>query len=103
MRQRQIKILQEFILPGCMDNEDKQAIENLIWALKRQDGGMIYKSDLAKRYGITLITFNKRIRKVDGLIYELYEKFGYTKWRKTLFPGEVDIIEKYLGLSPEKP
>lgn len=103
MRQRQIEILQEFILPGCLVNEDKQAIENLIRTLNNQNGGMIYKSDLAKKYGISVITFNKRIRQVDGLIDELYEKFGYTKWRKTFFPGEVGIIEKYLGLSTEKP
>ena len=64
---------------------------------------MIYKNDLAKKYGVTRITFNKRIYQIDGLIDELYEKFGYTKWRKILFPGEVDIIEKYLGLPPEKP
>ena len=103
MRQRQIKILQEFILPGCLDSEDKQAIENLIWTLNHQNGGVIHKSDLAKKYGITVITFNKRICQADGLIDELCQKYGYTKWRKIFFPGEVVIIEKYLGLSPEKP
>ncbi len=103
MRQRQIKILQEFILPACLVIEDIQAIEHLILTLKRQDGVMIYKSDMAKRYGITRITFNKRINQVEGLIDELCMKFNYTKWRKMFFPGEVEIIEKYLGLPPVKP
>ena len=100
---RQVKILKEFVLVTCQDKEDQQAIQKLIIHLEQQDSGMILKRDLAIRWGITLITLNKRIESIDGLRNELFEKFGYAKWRKHLMPGEVKMIEEYFSNSPTKP
>lgn len=95
--QRQIRILQDFVIPECLKAEDKQAIIDLITTLKRQDSCVIYKSDLAREYGVTPITFNNRINQTDELANELYGKYGYTKWRKYFFPAEVELIRKHLG------
>jgi len=96
-KERQIRILKEFILVTCQEKEDKAAIKNLINNLEHQGTGMTLKRDLARRYGLTLISFNKRVYKTDGLWDELYEKFQYTKHRKYFMPAEVEIFEKYLG------
>jgi hypothetical protein len=97
IRQRQIRVLQEFVISERLEADDKQAIIDLVITLQRQGSCVIYKSDLAREYGVTPITFNKRIKQTEGLWNELYEKYGYTKWRKYFFPSEVELIKKCLG------
>ena len=96
-RKRQIRVLQDYIIMTCTDQEDKRAIQDLIKNLKHSNNGTILKRELAQLYGISMITLNKRIEQTEGLRHELFSKFGYTKWRKCLMPLEVEIVEKYLG------
>lgn len=96
MKKRQIEILQECLLRHS-DKEDVRALKDLIKRLKVSNRPILYKSDLASRYGISQKTFNRRVMGCEKLTKELIEKFGYNKKRQFLMPGEVKLITDYLG------
>lgn len=97
-KKRLIRILQQASI-SCHDKEDLLAIKNEISKLNAPDIGTIAKSELTKIFHVTLMTLNKRIKDADGLEIELFEKYGWTKRRKFLMPGEVELIKRYLGIS----
>lgn len=97
----QIDFLQENLM-NCRNEEEIQAIRELVAKLKHTQSGTISKSELANQYNITMLTLNRRMKRKDGLINELYESFGYDKWRKFLMPAEVECIYAYLGIPPKK-
>lgn len=96
-RLRQTKIVQEMIDTLTLNEEDLTALQNLLRELRPIKYGTISKGELAKLYNINMVTLNKRMLQMDGLIDELHRKYGYTKWRKFLMPAEVELIRQRLG------
>ena len=98
--QRQLDILYDHLTNHCRDENEKIEVRSMINNLKHPQMGTITKSELASQYSISIRTLNRRMKDKDGLLNDLYDRFGYHRWRKYLFPAEVELIHKHLGPPP---
>ena len=99
-RKKQIDVLQNHLLKYCENDVEKQVFHDLIYVLQNSQTNVITKSEIARQYNISVLTLNRRLKRQGELVLELYERFGYTKWRKKFLPAEVECIYKYLGVPP---
>lgn len=93
----QVKILANLISTGELTTCERQAIVDLKHQIETQQFELMAKSDLAKLYGFSMRTLNRRIMDHSTLYLTLNEEYGYTKYRKLLLPAEVELIQQYLG------
>lgn len=92
----QIQVLKKLINDGNLPAEEHLAIDDLLDQLTVSKNGLISKRSFANEHDISLKMLNSRIRSTENLYFELNQKFGYTKYRKYLSPGEVRIIQRGL-------